>query len=382
MALSATRVRALKDPGRYSDSGGLHLYISRAGSKSWVLRTTIDGRRRDIGLGASSTVSLAMAREKAAEFRAAVAAGRDPLAERSRPLVPTFREAALAVHKANRPRWRNAKHAGNWLQVLERHAMPALGSIPVDRIDRSEVLGVLTPIWTSRQETARRVRQRLRAIFRWAMAHGFTETNPAGEAIDGALPPMPKVKAHLRALPHQEVGEALRTVGESQASMATRLCFRFLVLTAARSGEARGATWDEMDVHGLVWRIPPHRMKAGMEHRVPLSSLAMDVLGEASALRDESGLVFPSPLKPGAPLSDMTLTKVLRATELAERATVHGFRSSFKNWTLEETDTPWAVSESALAHILGNSTEQAYARSDLFERRRGLMQQWADYLIG
>ena len=142
-------------------------------------------------------------------------------------MCPHSREAALAVHEANRPRWRNAKHAGNWLQVLERHAMPALGSIPVDRIDRSEVLGVLTPIWTSRQETARRVRQRLRAIFRWAMAHGFTETNPAGEAIDGALPPMPKVKAHLRALPHQEVGEALRTVGESQASMATRLCSDF-----------------------------------------------------------------------------------------------------------------------------------------------------------
>ena len=382
MALSATRVRALKDPGRYSDGGGLHLYISRAGSKSWVLRITIDGHRRDIGLGGYPAVSLARAREKAAEIRAAVAAGRDPLADRSRPPVPTFREAARAVHEANSPRWRNARHAGSWLQTLERHAMPALGSTPVDRIDRADVLGVLTPIWTSRQETARRVRQRMRTIFRWAMAHGFTETNPAGEAIDGALPPMPKVKAHLRALPHQEVGEALRTVDGSQASIAARLCFRFLVLTAARSGEARGATWDEMDVHGRVWRIPPHRMKAGVEHRVPLSSQAVDVLGEASALRDESGLVFPSPLKPGAPMSDMTLTKVLRATELAERATVHGFRSSFKNWTLEETDTPWAVSESALAHILGNSTEQAYARSDLFERRRALMQLWANYLTG
>ena len=382
MALSATRVRALKDPGRYSDGGGLHLYISRAGSKSWVLRTTIDGRRRDIGLGGFPAVSLALAREKASEFRAAVSAGRDPLADRSRPPVPTFREAARAVHEANMPRWRNAKHAGSWLQVLERHAMPALGNTPIDRIDRAEVLGVLTPIWTSRQETARRVRQRLRTIFRWAMAHGFTETNPAGEAIDGALPPMPKLKAHLRALPHQEVGEALRTVGESRASMAARLCFRFLALTAARSGEARGASWEEMDINGRVWRIPPQRMKAGVEHRVPLSKQAMDVLEEARPLREESGLVFPSPLRPGSPMSDMTLTKVLRSMGLAEQATVHGFRSSFKNWTLEETDTPWAISESALAHILGNSTEQAYARTDLFERRRALMQQWADYLIG
>ena len=191
---------------------------------------------------------------------------------------------------------------------------------------------------------------------------------------------MPKVKAHLRALPYQDVLTALETVEASQASMAAKLCFRFLVLTAARSGEARGATWDELDLQDQVWRIPAQRMKAGMEHRVPLSRQVLDVLGDASALRDESGLVFPSPLKEGVSMSDMTLTKVLRSVGLAERATVHGFRSSFKNWTLDQTDTPWAVSEAALAHTLGNSTEQAYARSDLFERRRTLMQQWADYL--
>ena len=222
----------------------------------------------------------------------------------------------------------------------------------------------------------------MRTVFRWAMAHGLMETNPAGEAIDGALPPMPKVKAHLRALPYQEVRSALEAVETSRASVSTKLCFRFLVLTAALSGEARGAAWDEIDLQERVWRIPSERMKAGMEHRVPLSRQALNVLGEASVLRDESGLVFPSPMKPGSPMSDMTLTKVLRSTGLAERATVHGFRSSFKNWALEQTDTPWAVSEAALAHVLGNSTEQAYARSDLFERRRTLMQQWADYLTG
>ena len=214
------------------------------------------------------------------------------------------------------------------------------------------------------------------------MAHGFMETNPAGESIDGALPPMPKVKSHFRALPYQEVGAALRTVDASQASLSARLCFRFLVLTAARSGEARGATWDEIDLRDRVWRIPPERMKAGVEHRVPLSAQTLDVLAEASSLRDESRLVFPSPMKRKSQMSDMTMTKVLRATGLAERATVHGFRSSFKNWTLEQTDTPWAVSEAALAHTLGNSTEQAYARSDLFERRRSLMQNWADYVTG
>ena len=174
------------------------------------------------------------------------------------------------------------------------------------------------------------------------------ETNPAGEAIDGALPPMPKVKAHHRALSHQEVGAALETVEASQASIAAKLCFRFLVLTAARSGEARGANWNEIDLQGEVWQIPAGRMKAGMEHRVPLSRQALDVLSEASPLRDDSGLVFPSPLKQGAAMSDMTLTKLLRSVGLADRATVHGFRSSFKNWTLEQTDTPWAVSEAAL----------------------------------
>ena len=382
MTLSATRVKALNAPGRYSDGGGLHLFISKAGRKSWVLRITVDGRRRDIGLGGYPSVSLARAREKAAEYRTAIAEGRDPVAEKHAPTMPTFRKAAYAVHEANKPRWRNPRHMAGWIQTLERHAMPAVGNTPLDRIDRGDVLRVLTPIWTSRPETARRVRQRMRTIFRWAMAHGFMESNPAGEAIDGALPPMPKVKAHFRALPYQEVGSALETVSASPASMSAKLCFRFLVFTATRSGEARGAAWDEIDLEGRVWGLPSGRMKAGVEHRVPLSDQALEVLGEASALQEDSGLVFPSPLKQGAPMSDMTLTKVLRSVGLAEHATVHGFRSSFKNWSLEQTDTTWVVSEAALAHSLGNSTEQAYARSDLFERRRTLMQRWADYLGG
>ena len=370
MTLSATWAKALKEPGRYSDVGGLHLYISKAGHKSWVLRITMDGRRRDIGLGGYPSVSLARARENTAGYRAAIADGRDPVAEKHAPAMPTFREAAYTVHKANKPRWRNPRHMAGWIQTLERHAIPVLGNKLLERIDRGDVLRVLTPIWTSRPETARRVRQRMRTIFRWAMAHGFVESNPAGEAIDGALAPMPKVKAHFRALPYQEVGSALETVGASHASLPAKLCFQFLVLTAARSGEARGAIWDEIDIEGRVWRIPSGRMKAGVEHRVPLSDQALEVLGEVSVLREESGLVFPSPLKQGAPMSDMTLTKILRSVGLAEHATVHGFRSSFKNWALEQTDTPWVVSEAALAHSLGNSTVQAYARSDLTRTRR------------
>ena len=380
MKLSATRARALRDPGRYSDGDGLHLFINKNGRKSWVQRITVGGRRRDIGLGGFPTVSLAQARKRATDNREAIGNGKDPVADKRKLSNPTFGEAAHAVHEANKPRWRNGSHARAWIQTLERHAFPKIGNKPINTISRTDVLTVLTPIWSSRPETARRVRQRMRTIFRWAMANELIETNPAGEAIDGALPSMPKVKAHLRALPYQEVGSALRTVDASQTSPASKHCLKFLVLTAARSGEARGATWDEIDFEGATWTIPGSCIKAGMEHRVPLSDQALDVLMLARRLEDGSRLCFPSPLRPGRLLSDMTLTNILRKADLADRGTVHGFRTSFKTWTMEQTDTPWAVGEAALAHQLGGSVEQAYARSDLFDRRRTLMQQWADYL--
>ena len=380
MKLSATRVKALRDPGRYSDGDGVHLFIGKNGRKSWVQRITVDNRRRDIGLGGYPTVSLAQARKRASDNREAIGSGRDPVADKRRSAMPTFSEAAYTVHEANKPRWRNGSHTSAWIQTLERHAFPKIGSKGIDKIARTDVLDVLTPIWSTRPETARRVRQRMRTIFRWAMANELIETNLAGEAIDGALPSMPKVKAHLRALPYQEVGSALKTVDASQTSLAAKRCLRFLVLTAARSGEARGATWDEIDLDSATWAIPTSRMKAGVEHRVPLSDQALDVLTLAQQLEDGSGLCFPSPLRPGRMLSDMTMTNILRKSGLADRATVHGFRTSFKTWTMEQTDTPWAVGEAALAHQLGGSVEQAYARSDLFVRRQTLMQQWADYL--
>ena len=380
MKLSATRVRALRNPGRYSDGDGLHLFIHKNGRRSWVHRITVDGRRRDIGLGGYPTVSLAQARKRATDNREAISSGRDPVAEKHRPAMPTFSEAAYNVHEANKPRWRNGSHTSAWIQTLERHAFPKIGNQKIDTVSRTDVLSVLAPIWSTRPETARRVRQRMRTIFRWAMANELIETNPAGEAIDGALPSMPKVKAHLRALPYREVGPALRTVEASQTSPASKHCLKFLILTAARSGEARGATWDEIDLEGAAWTIPGSRMKAGVEHRVPLSYQALDALMLAQHLKDGSRLCFPSPLRPGKMLSDMTMTKILRSTGLADQATVHGFRTSFKTWTMEQTDTPWAVGEAALAHQLGGSVEQAYARSDLFDRRRTLMQQWADYL--
>ena len=378
--LTSIKVRSLAKPGRHGDGAGLYLNVTASGSKSWVQRIVIDGRRRDIGLGRYPDVGLAEARGLAAANRTAISKGLDPVAEKHRPAVPTFSEAAHKTHQANLPRWRNQRHASSWLQTLERHAFPILGNTAVDRIGRGDVLGVLTPIWSVRPETARRVRQRIRTVMRWAMAHGFIESNPAGEAIDGALPPMPKLKAHLRALPYGEVTHALEVVEASRTSLPAKLCLRFTVLTAARSGEARGALWDEVDFGRALWVVPPGRMKGGLEHRVPLSDAVLAVLSEALQLRDGSDLIFPSPMRIGRPLSDMTLTKVLKAAGLADRATVHGFRSSFRDWAAECTSTAHTVMELALAHRVGSSVEQAYARSDLLSQRRELMSAWAEFV--
>ena len=380
--LTIAAIKRLERPGRHGDGGTLYLYIAPGGTKSWVQRISIDGRQRDIGLGPWPVVSLAEARDLAIDNRRLVRRGGDPVADKRRAKVPTFREAAVRTFEANRSRWRNAKVAANWLQQLERHAFPQLGNVRVDRIDREAVLKVLTPIWTAKPEAARKVRQRISATLRWAEAHGYIDRNPAGEAIDGALPAQPAIKDHLRALPYREVGEALATIEASGASIAAKLCLRFLVLTAARSGEARGAIWAEIDMEAREWRIPGSRMKAGVEHRVPLSDAAFDVLDQARAIGDGSDLVFPSPRRPGRELSDMTLTKVLRTTGIAERATVHGFRSSFRDWAAETTNAPHAVMELALAHAVGSKVEQAYARSDLLAKRRDLMRRWADYLAG
>ena len=380
--ISAAEAKSIAKSGRYRAGETLFLNVAPGGSKSWIQRVTVDGRRRDIGLGGYPLVSLAEAREAAFENRKLARAGGDPLAEKRRRRTPTFREAANAVHEANKPRWRNNHHIVSWMQTLERHAFPILGDMAVDRIGREDVLGVLAPIWGEKQETARRVRQRIRTVLRWCQAHGYVEHNAAGEQIDGALPSTPAVRQHLRALPYAEVPEALRVVEASRASSAVGLCFRFTVLTAARSGEARGAVWDEIDLDAREWRIPGSRMKGGSEHRQPLSDAALAVLEQARGIRDGSGLVFPSPARPGRPLSDMAMTKLLRDVGLADRTTTHGLRSSFRDWASECTDAPHAVMELCLAHAVGDSTERAYARSDLLAKRRALMQRWADFVTG
>ncbi len=378
--LTAAGVKALTKPGLHGDGGTLYLHVAPGGSRSWIQRVTINGKRRDIGLGPWPVVSLAKARQRAFANRVAVEDGSDPLAEKHKARVPTFREAALKTYEANRPRWRSDKTAANWLQQLERHAFPILADLPVDRVGREHVLKALTPIWSAHPDIARKLRGRIRAVLGWSMAHGHVTHNVAGEAVAGALPAMPAVSAHYRALPHPEVAAALDTIEASRASVSARACLRFVVLTACRSGEARLASWAEIDLQAREWRIPGARMKAGVEHRVPLADSVLAVLESVRPLRDRHDLVFPSPSRPGKPLSNMTLTKVLRDTGLAGRATVHGFRSSFRDWCAD-TGKPREIAEAALAHTVGG-VEGAYFRSDLFERRRRLMDQWAQYVIG
>ena len=377
MALSARKIETLKTPGMYSDGGTLFLRVAPGGSKQWVQRLTVKGRRRDIGLGGYPLVSMAEARAVAFNNRKLARAGDDPIAERQKAKVPTFREAAAATFETLRPRWRSDKVAANWMQQLERHAMRRLGPLPVDTIGREDVLRVLTPIWTATPETARRVRRCIKATLRWAVSHGHAEANMAGEVLDGALPRLPSVKAHLRALPYRDVPQALDTIGDATIGA---LALRFVILTAARSGEVRGATWAEVDLDSATWTIPGDRMKAGREHRVPLTGAALDVLRQVKALDDGSGLVFPSPVRRGRPLSDVTLTKVLRDKGIAERATVHGFRSSFRDWCAE-TGKVREIAEAALAHTV-KGVEGAYFRSDLFDRRRRLMEAWAGFVTG
>ena len=382
--LTAATVRGLSKPGRYGNGPGstLYLVVQPSGARSWVQRLVINGKRHDIGLGSATLVSLKEARERAFANRKLARDGGDPLAHKRKAKVPTFRTAAGRTFEANRARWRSAKTAANWTTAMEKYAYPVFGDRRVDQVGREDVLRVLTPIWTAKPELARKLRRRIRAVFEWAQAHGFIEHNVAGEAINGALAPMPAVKAHFRALPYSEVAAALEAVEAARASLTVKACLRFVVLTACRSGEARGATWGEIDVDNRVWRIPSDRMKAQRDHRVPLTDAALAALDQVRSLRDSSDLIFPSPVRPGKPLSDMALTKALRDCGLSGRATVHGFRSSFRDWASERTSVPHAVCEMALAHAVGSAVERSYARSDLFEKRRDLMAAWAQFVTG
>ena len=383
--LTALAARALSKPGRHGDGDGLYLNVAPSGSKSWVQRIVIDGRRRDMGLGPYPAVSLARARAIAHDNRTAVAQGLDPVAEkreaarRPAPSVPTFAEAAARVIELRRPTWSNAKHAAQWETTLATYAHPVIGHKTVDAVTPADAMAVLTHIWTTKPETASRVRQRMETVMDWAVTHGYRLDNPAGRSLLKVLPSVKRLKEHRQALPYVQVPDAVVRVRESSADVPTKLSFEFLVLTAGRSGEVRAAEWGEVDWEAATWEIPDARMKARRPHRVPLSGRAIEILQEVSRFGDGQGLVFRAARSSRA-ASSMTFTALLR--RLGIPAVPHGFRSSFRDWVIEQTSTPWAVAEAALAHNVGNSTEAAYMRSDLFDQRRALMDAWAEFVAG
>ena len=379
--LTSAFVRKASKPGRYYDGNGLFLKVDPSGAKRWGQRLVIHGRQRTLGLGGCALVSLSEAREAAVANRKIARTGGDPLTQRRRTTaIPTFEDAAATVIELHRHGWRNEKHAAQWESTLRTYVYARLGQRSVADISTADVMAVLMPIWNEKPETARRVRQRISTVMKWAVAQGYRADNPAGDAIGAALPRHNgKSKRHHRALPHGEVAAAVEKVRSSGAGIAVKLAFEFLILTAARSGEVRLATWDEIDTDAATWTVPAARMKAGLEHRVPLCGRAMAILDEARAIADGSGLIFPG-TRTGKPLSDMTLSKLMG--DLGLNGVPHGFRSSFRDWASELTNAPRDVMEAALAHTVRDKVEAAYNRTDLFDRRRALMDQWASYLDG
>ena len=388
--LTAEQVRKLDKPGRYGDGGGLYLNVAPGGSKSWIQRIRIDGNRTDKGLGGFPATTLTQARKLSDANRVAVADGRNPWADKEkaavtvkpkgqgRARIPTFEEAARIAHVDQSKQFRNPKHAANWIQTLERHIFPVIGNIPVDEITRADVLAALKPIWWDIPDSARRIRLRVRTVLEWCVESDLVPANVERGITKISLPPQPKVVNHRKALPYPQVPSAIKTVRDSKAWDATRLCFELMALTAARPGEARGMRWDEVDWDADLWNIPASRMKAGKEHRQPLSIQAMVLLRTARGKLDNgTGLVFPHP-KNGKPLSEAALKQ--RADKCKLDCDAHGFRSSFRDWAAEQSGASYDAIEMSLAHAVGNQVERAYYRSDLLDQRRPLMQAWADYL--
>lgn len=378
--LTAKLVSAINEPGKYHDGdAGLYLFVQEHKGrlrKSYVQRLTIHGKRVDIGLGSVKWTTPSEARAIAQANRKVARTGGDP---RRRPAtVPNLEAAADAVIRMHAGTWRDGgKTEARWRSTLSAYVFPRLGRRSVAEITTADVLAVLTHdgFWSTKRETARKVKQRISTIMDWAAAEGHRTDNPC-HALKAALPKNGHKTRHQRALPYDRVSDALSRVHASAAYPTTKLAFELLVLTAARSGEVRQARVEEFDLDANVWTIPGTRTKTGRPHRIPLSDRAMEVLQEARQYSDGAGLVFPSAR--GKVMSDMTLSKLVK--ERGIPAVPHGFRSSFRMWAAERTSTPREVAEFALGHVVGDEAERAYQRSDLFERRRALMDDWAAYI--
>jgi integrase len=375
--LTARKVETAR-PGKYSDGGNLYLIVSPQGARKWVLRFTWRGRPKEMGLGSASSVPLADAREKAASARRKIAQGLNPIDERKRDGgIPTFGEMADDVREALSAGFRNEKHKAQWKSTLETYAAP-LRAKPVDTIATDDVLAVLKPIWTTKAETASRVRGRIEKVLDAAKAKGFREgENPARWRghLDHLLPrPSKLARGHHAAMPYEDVVSFIAKLRDREAPSA--LALELCILTAARSGEILGMRWPEIDLDKKVWTVPATRMKAGREHRVPLASRAVAILRRLEEV-NTGEFVFAGQAR-NKSLSNMAMEMVLRRMKI-EDATVHGFRSSFRDWAGNVSSFPREITETALAHVIGDKAEQAYRRGDALEKRRKLMEAWAAY---
>ena len=387
--LSALAVSRLTVAGNHAVGGvtGLYLYINDANARSWVLRIMVGDKRRHIGLGGYPDVTLAQARDKARVARDEVSRGIDPVVQRrtlasqlraQQAADKTFKQAAQAYIEAHGDTWKNPKHRAQWVSTLSTYAYPHVGQLAVRDIGQGHVLSILEPIWKTKNETASRLRGRIESVLDWATARGLRNgENPARWKghLDKLLPAPSKVQKveHHRALPIDQLPAFMQALRQREGLAARAL--EFTILTAARSGEVRGAIWEEIDVKTKVWIIPAERMKAGREHRVPLSDAALHLLKALPRLAD-SPLVFPAPR--GGQLSDMTLNAVMRRMQVD--AVPHGFRSTFRDWVAERTNHPRELAEQALAHTLESKVEAAYRRGDALDKRRGMMQEWAEFV--
>jgi integrase len=384
--LSAVKVANLKQRGMYADGGGLYLQVSQNGTRSWIFRFKQSGRSRDMGLGSLTAVSLATAREIAADCRRKRSAGLDPIQTRKADRLQaqlaaarsmTFDQCRDAFIEAHKSAWRNAKHRAQWTNSLATYVGSVFGSMPIQSVDVALVMKVLEPIWSTKPETASRVRGRIERVLDWAKVRGFRQGENAARwrgHLDALLPARGRVRKvkHHAALPYSEIGTFMAALKTREAVAARAL--EFTILTAARTGEVLGARSEEIDFRAKVWVVPASRMKSGREHRVPLSGAAVSVLKEMQACHQED-LLFPGDRR-GKSLSNMAMLMVLRRMDRAD-LTAHGFRSAFRDWAAECTNFPREVAEAALAHVIGDKVEAAYRRGDLFEKRRRLMDGWA-----
>lgn len=377
--LTATKIKAIKEAGRYGDGDGLALVVKKSGASSWVVRVQKDKKSRDFGLGSLKKISLADARLKAQEIRSQIESGIDPITQKQKSnAIPTFREAAYIVYEEQRQVWKNAKHNKQWITTLETYAFPIVGDITVDKVERSMVYDILLENWLTKHETMRRVRQRINTVIDWAVTKEYRDHPLPMHIINKSLPKRNRQNGHYSAMPYIDVPVFYK--GTHNKTGIGALALKFTILCAARSGETRNATWQEIDFDECLWIIPEDRMKAARAHTVPLSNQAINILKQIKAMGFESNDLIFKGTKKDKPLSDMTLTKIVRDAGLS--FTVHGFRSSFKDWAAEETDYANEVSEMALAHKIANATEAAYRRGTLLDKRRTLMNDWADYVCG